>query len=268
MTLDPRLSLGLVFSWGLAGLCLEGPLPLGLLALVPVLVLMRQPIAMAWRLRILVGIAVLLWSTLLSQGLFWAGWPRTPLVALGPLRLYREGVEHGMVQGLRFVAGLAAGGLLAATTAPDRLVQALLALRRPFGLALMASTALRFVPLVAEEWTVIRHARAARGRPLWQRSPWRWLQAELELLAPLYARALRRARVLAETLDCRGFHPTAPRRPRVPLQFRWPDMLVLTCLLPTLSLLVCARFLYSLYSWELYYHPSLRPLYSWVRHWL
>ena len=268
MSLDPRLSLGLAFSWGLAGLCLEGPLPLGILALLPVAALLLQPIPVAWRLRIFVGIVVLLWSTLLSQGLFWAGWPRTPLLSLGPLRLYREGVEHGLVQGLRFVAGLAAGGLLAATTAPDRLVQALLALRLPFGLALMASTALRFVPLVAEEWSVIRYARATRGRPLWRRSPWRWLQAELELLAPLYARALRRARVLAETLDCRGFHPTAPRRPRVPLQLRWPDLVTLSFLLPSLSLLAGARFLYALYSWELYYHPSLRPLYTCVRHWM
>jgi energy-coupling factor transport system permease protein len=268
MKLDPRVSLGLVFSWGIAGLCLEGPLPLGILALLPVMTLLLQSRTAAWRGRIFVGIIVLLWSTLLSQGLFWAGWPRTPLLAVGPLRLYREGVEHGLVQGLRFVAGLAAGGLLAATTAPDRLVQALLALRLPFGLALMASTALRFVPLVAEEWAVIRQARAARGRPLWRRSPWRWLQAELELLAPLSARALRRAQVLAETLDCRGFHPTAPRRARVPLQFRRPDLLVLSCILPALSLLVGARFLYSLYRWELYYHPSLRPLYSWVRHWM
>ncbi len=93
-----------------------------------------------------------IWGTVLSQGLFYAEQPRVALLSVGPLRIWREGLQHGLVQSLRLVAMAFAGAALTLSTPPDRLHAALLRLRLPFGLALMASTALRLVPELAGGW--------------------------------------------------------------------------------------------------------------------
>lgn len=267
VSLDPRTRIAVVLALSVAGLCLEGVVPLLILAFLPSVALLSHPAATGWRRRILSTILLLTWSTVFSQGLFWAGWPRTPLLAWGPLHFWREGALHGLLQSARFVAALSAGALLAVSTPPDRMVAALLALRVPFGLALMASSSLRFLPLVAEEWTVVRQARDARSTPQW-RGLWTLLRREAMLLQPLLARALRRSLTLAESLDTRGFHPTAPRRPREPLKFGALDHLVLFSCGLLLTGMVSFRTLFLLYRWEIYYLPSLRPLYSWVRFWM
>ena len=80
--------------------------------------------------------------------------------------------------------------------------------------------------------------------------------------------ALRRSRSLAESLDARGFDPTAPRTHRVPLKMaRWEPGLLALALGLTLAA-TSARLLFVLYSADLLYVPALRPLYAFVRAWL
>jgi energy-coupling factor transport system permease protein len=257
----------MVLGLGVAALCLEGPGPLLLLALLPTLGLLLHPSSSGWRGRILGMILLITWSTVLSQGLFWAGWPRTPLWTLGPLHFYREGALHGLLQSARFIAALSGGALLAVSTPPDRLVSALITMRIPFGLALMAASSMRFLPLVAEEWGVVRQARDARSaRRL--RGPWTALRREAMLLQPLLARALRRSLALAESLDTRGFHPTAPRKPRYPLKLNRRDWMVWILGGFSLTGLLFCRLLFFLYRWEIYYLPAFRPLYAWIRTYL
>lgn len=268
---DPRARLGAVFALGLLVLCLEGALPLGVLAAATSTAVLVHPKAAGWRLRFLAGVALLAWTTAVSQGLFWQDWPRTPLVVLSrdpPIAIVREGVVHGLVQSLRFVALTASGLWVALSTSPERLVAALLALRVPFGLALMGATALRFVPLVGAELVAVRAARARRGRPIWRRTPGAWLALEVALLRPVVARALRRARALAESLETRGFHPTAPRAVREPLRMRAGDRALLAAIGAVTLAAAAARGLYVLYGAELYYAPALRPLYAFVRAWM
>jgi energy-coupling factor transporter transmembrane protein EcfT len=204
----------------------------------------------------------------LSQGLFYADLPRRAAVELGPLVLYREGVSHGLVQSLRFVAVGFAGVAMVATTPLDRMLAAMLKLRIPFPLAFLATTGLRFVPEVGREVLVVRRARARRGRPAWRRSPWAWLKLEISMLRPVVARAVRRARTVAESLDVRGFDATAPRAVRRPLKMApWEPPLLLAASLLTAAA-VAARLLYVAYVTELAYFPDLRWLYGFVRAWL
>jgi energy-coupling factor transport system permease protein len=265
---DPRARLVALFCLGVAVLCLEGAVALGLVAAASVLAALAQPAMRGWRLRLLGAAALLMWTTAVSQGLFYATWPRTPLAHLGPIVLYREGLVHGVVQALRFVTLLSAGLAVALSTSADRLLAGLLALGVPYGLAMMGATALRFVPVVGEEALAVRRARARRGRPVWARSPWAWLTLEAQLLRPVAARAIRRARALAESLETRGFHPTAPRAVRRPLHMTAGDRALLGAVLVVTAALVVARGLYLLYGLELWYAPGLRPLYAFVRGWL
>jgi energy-coupling factor transporter ATP-binding protein EcfA2/energy-coupling factor transporter transmembrane protein EcfT len=268
---DPRATVGIVFLLGVLVLCLDGAAPLALLAGVGTLAVLVHPRAVGWRLRFCGMVALLAWTTAFSQGLFWNQWPRTPLVVLTRdpmIALYREGLVHGAVQSLRFTAVTAAGVWVALTTSPDRLVTGMLALRIPFGVALMGSTALRFLPMVGAELLAVRGARARRGRPVWKRSPWAWMVLEVSLLRPVVARALRRARTLAESLETRGFHPTAPRAVREPLRMRAGEGVAVALAGITALSAVIARGLYAAYGAELYYAPSLRTLYAFVRAWM
>lgn len=268
MSLDPRARLGLLLCAGLLAIALEQVLPLALLTLLCALPLVASRPSWTWWRRGLVAVAAIVWSTALSQGLFYAEHPRVPLLQLGPLTLWEQGVEYGLAQSLRFVA-LSLGGLaLAVSTSPDRMFAALRALRVPFGLALMTATALRFLPRIGEEVLTVRRARAARGRPAWKRAPWAWLRLEVSLLRPIVARSWRRAHALAESLDTRGFDPVAPRGVRRPLRMGGLDWALLG-LGVGVALGVCAaRVLMLLYTSETLYLQPLRPLYGFVRDWL
>lgn len=263
---DPRARILLLLLYGAVGLCLDGPAPLLLLAAAPAALLLAHPGASGWRLRIAALAALLCWSTTLSQGLFWAGWPRTPLLALGPLALYREGLTHGLVQSARFVAALSAGALVVIATPADRLLAALIALRLPPGLVMMATAALRSLPVIAAEWASIRQARAQRGRP-W-RPPHTWIAQEAALLRPLMARCLRRARALAESLDARGFDPLAPRTVLLPPQIPALERAVLAAGTLLLAALASLRILFLLYQSAVWYDGRLLEVYAWIRVWM
>ena len=266
--MDPRARLALLFAAGLLAITLERPLALAALALACTVPLLFVGVSGPWLRRGTVAVLTIIWSTSLSQSIFYAEQPRVALLEIGPLVFWREGLRHGMAQSLRFVGLSLAGLAVAVSTPPDRLHAALRALRVPFGLALMASTALRFLPAITQELRTVRLARAARGRPVWQRSPIAWLRLELSLLRPVVARAWRRAHNLAESLDARGFDPTAPRTERRPLRMSGLDQAVVASAALLCIPVVLSRLLYILYTSETWYHPALRPVYGLVRTWL
>jgi len=265
---DARPAILALFLLGLLVLCLENVAPLALVAVSTTLALLLAPAARGWRLRVLLLIASFTWSTAVSQGLFYAAWPRTPLVSFGPFTVWEEGITHGLQQSLRFMAMLSAGLGLSLRVSTDRLVVALRRLGLPYGLTLMAAAVVRFVPLVGGEWVDVRAARAARGRPTWARGPWAWLRLELSLLRPVLARSLRRARSLAESLEIRGFDPLAERAPGLDAPMPMGARVGLVALTAVVLAAVFARLTYTAYGAELWYDPALRPLYAFVRAWM
>ncbi|MCB9671179.1 MAG: ATP-binding cassette domain-containing protein [Alphaproteobacteria bacterium] len=255
----------LLFTSALAVL-LERPFGLWTLVAGSLAVFLTRPIAPRTRRLALAGSVAILWSTLLSQGLFYGDLPRTPALRLGPVVLWWEGLRWGAVQSARLLSVGLAGLSLALTTSPDRLVGLLRALRVPGLLAFLAVMALRFVPVVGEEWGQVRAARARRGRALWRRGALGWLRAEVAMLQPLVARSLRRALRLAESLDSRGFALADPPVDAVPWTSR--DRAVGAALCLALGGIGVLQGLQALYLWDVYYDPRLRPLYAWVRAWL
>jgi energy-coupling factor transport system permease protein len=252
----------------LLAVALDRPAALGLLLAACAAPLVFLGLSHRWLLRGLGVAALTVWTTMLSQGLFYADQPRVAVLAVGPLRLYREGLVHGAVQSMRFVALSLAGLALALSTPPDRLFAALLRLRIPFGLGFLAVTALRFVPVVGREAWIVRRARASRGRAAWRRAPWAWLALEVSLLRPVVARSLRRARALAEALDARGFDALAPRAVRRPLVMRGWEAALLAGALGLALLALALRGLYAAYTAEIIWFPELREVYGFVRRWM
>jgi len=265
---DPRSRLGLVATAGILAIVLDRPLSLLIFAVLCGLPLLWMRVGWTWWRRGLVVVGVVVWSTVFSQGLFYAEQPRVSIGQIGPLHIYREGILHGLAQSLRFVGLALAGIAMTVSTPPDRMFAALVRLRIPYGLALMAATALRFMPEIGRETITVRSARAMRGRPIWRRGPFAWLQQEVSLLRPIVARSWRRAQNLAESLDVRGFDPMVPRSHRTPLVMRRRDWTVLVGGLSVCVLLVAVRVLYILYTSDVLYLSELRPLYGFVRNWL
>ena len=270
--LDARLRLGLVGMLGVVVILLEGAVPLGVLAASLLGVAFVHPRVQPWRRGLLFGALLVAWSTAFSQALFWSDWPRTSLLQVGPVHLWREGALHGLAQSTRFISLAAAGLLLAASTPTDRVVTALRSpigpVRLPYPLVIMIAAMVRFVPLVAGEWGLVRAARRSRGRPIWRRPPQRWLLLEVALRRPVMARCIRRARMLAESLDTRGFDAAAQRAEVVPLAWRARDSAVLTVAVVVLALVTAMRGIYGLYTADVWYHSGLRPIYGFVRAWL
>lgn len=244
---------------GLLAVLVEQPLTLAVLALGSLAVFLSRPLPARTRLWGLAGAAGVLWTTLVSQGLFYGDFPRTAALRLGPVVIWWEGLRWGVVQSARLIAVGLLGASLALTTSPDRMVGLLRALRVPGALAFLAVTALRFVPVVGAEWAAVRAARIRRRLP-------GGLRAELASLQPLVARSLRRALRLAESLDSRSFDVRSPPLAAIPWTAR--DRVVAVGLSGVLAVVVALQTLQALYLWEVWYHPSLRPLYAWVRAWL
>jgi len=266
--IDPRSRILFVLIVSVLAIVFEQVHSLALLSALCVIPLLMAPIGWTWRQRALVGIVAVVWATTLSQALFYAEAPRTIAFRVGPLIIWNEGIEHGLIQSLRLVSVTAAGLALAATTPLDRLLAALIRLRVPFQLAFLAVMSLRFLPEVGREVLTVRRARARRGRPAWRRSPAAWLKLEISLLRPIVARAVRRARSVAESLDIRGFDSESPRAVHRPLFFRKGEPVVLGVALLATCMLLAGRLLYVAYLNELAYFPALRPLYGFIRQWL
>jgi energy-coupling factor transport system permease protein len=142
--------------------------------------------------------------------MFYSFEPRTPWMTIAGVTLWREGARYGLLQSMRLVATTASGIAVCLSTSPERLLAAMTRLGSPATLAFLVTTAMRFLPTMADEWLAIRLAHRLRGyrfRP-WKLAAW---CIEAGMFAPLVAAALRRATTLAVSVTTRGLDPRAPR---------------------------------------------------------
>lgn len=136
-----------------------------------------------------------------------------PLVHLGFVRIYAEGVRYAVLMAVRIVALIAGTSLLTYTTSPIVLTDAIEALLKPFArlhlpvheLAMMMTIALRFIPLLIEETEKIMNAQKARGAMLDNGKFMERIKALVPVLIPLFISAFRRADELAMAMECRCY---------------------------------------------------------------
>jgi len=266
--LDPRLKFLLLLMAGTLAVILNSVAALCLLGLACGASLAVSGLSPAWRMRGFVIVLAIVWSTVLSQSLFYGQQPRTPFFEMGPLVFWREGLQHGLLQSVRFIGISLAGIALALSTPPDRLLSAMQKLGIPSGLCFLTVTALRFVPTVGDELLAVRAARRHRCGDITSRHPWTMLKTELSLLMPVLARSLRRARALAESMHIRGFDPQAIRTNRQAIVWTTRDTVVLSTTLTAFCLICATKAVYLLYTLDVAYLPELRTIYGWTRDWL
>lgn len=158
------------------------------------------------------------------------------LVRLGPLTLSGAGLGRGAFLATRIAVMIGGTSLLALTTSPRDLADALGTLGGPLRrlrvpveeYAMMMTIALRFMPTLAEEIQQVVRARMARGADFGG-PPWRRAKTWSTVLVPLFVGLFRRADRLALAMEARGYRPGAGMRPRPrlhPLALRSSDGLV------------------------------------------
>ncbi len=230
------------------------------------------------KLRILfLFLIIALWGTALSQAIFFAGSPRTVILTVVPsdagiigrwtggIQLYREGLVHGMVQGLRFLVMTTLGMLVVWTTEPQDMLEGLLRMRIPYGQAFMLVTAFRFIPILLEEVNAILLAARIKGfRPI-GRGAIHPLRTAGIILNPLLANLVRKSSYLALSVECRGFSPAVTRRVRRDKGLHPAETAVALSLVLVVVSVISVKVTYLLYFHGLYYASFLRPVYSLAR---
>lgn len=132
------------------------------------------------------------------------------LASLGPVSVTSGSLLAGVAITLRIFAIGLPGVVLLSTTDPTDLADALgQVLRLPARFTLAALASLRMFGLMAQEWRSLSLARRARG--IGDAGPVGAVRTALGQVFALLVLAVRRATVLATTMESRGFGVDRPR---------------------------------------------------------
>lgn len=117
----------------------------------------------------------------------------------------QDGFLWGIVTALKFLISLFSGNWVIMTTKPKEILLALNKIGVPIKLTFVAMTALRFIPIVTEEWYVTLNAQRARGLKFKRLDVKGTLGALTAILSTLIVNSIRRARILALAMETRAF---------------------------------------------------------------
>jgi energy-coupling factor transport system permease protein len=120
-------------------------------------------------------------------------------------------IEGAIAMTLRFVVLVESFSVFFLTTSPDHLGLALEQSRVPFEFAFAFTTAVRFVPVLAEEAQTIMDAQKARGLELEKGNLLKRIRNYIPILIPLIVSAIRRSLELAEAMESRAWGATKKR---------------------------------------------------------
>ena len=152
-------------------------------------------------------------------------------------------VESAAAMTLRFVVLVESFSVFFLTTSPDHLGLALEQSRVPYEFSFAFTTAVRFVPVLAEEAQTIMDAQKARGLELEKGGFMKRIRNYVPVLIPLIVSAIRRSLELAEAMESRAWGATKKRTNLYVLKFHRGDFALLAI---TIGLLTAAAYI-SLY---------------------
>jgi len=149
-------------------------------------------------------------------------------------------VEGAAALTLRFVVLIESFSVFFLTTSPDHLGLALEESRVPYEFAFAFTTAVRFVPVLAEEAQTIMDAQKARGLELEKGSFMKRIRNYIPVLIPLIVSAIRRSLELAEAMESRAWGATKKRTNLYALKLHKGDYALLAI---TIVILIAAVYI-------------------------
>jgi len=156
--------------------------------------------------------------------------------------LTAAGVESAAALTLRFVVLVESFSVFFLTTSPDHLGLALEESRVPYEFAFAFTTAVRFVPVLAEEAQTIMDAQKARGLELEKGGLLKRIRNYVPVLIPLIVSAIRRSLELAEAMESRAWGATKKRTNLYALKLHKGDYTLLGITFGILAVAVYVHF--------------------------
>jgi energy-coupling factor transport system permease protein len=227
--LDPRMKFVYVCAVFVAAILFGQILPLMALFLLPIPFVLLAGVQREW-LRSLRGAAFLAGFIFLINILtnfFTSGYILTALA-----------VENAAALTLRFVVLVESFSVFFLTTSPDHLGLALEQTRVPYEFAFAFTTAVRFVPVLAEEAQTIMDAQKARGLELEKGGFLKRIRNYVPVLIPLIVSAIRRSLELAEAMESRAWGATKKRTNLYALNIHRGDLVFLAITIGVLAIAI------------------------------
>lgn len=163
------------------------------------------------------------------HSLFYPG-NRTPLITIGPVTLWEEGVAYAVLVILRILVLVLAFLTTIATTHPKHMMVALNQKGMSPKLTYVFLVTLQFVPEMQRRATAILEAQQARGLDV-KASILKRLRAFIAVMGPLIGSALIASETRALALEARGFTRRGPHTylvevsdPAVERSLRWASV--------------------------------------------
>ncbi|MEM3783585.1 MAG: energy-coupling factor transporter transmembrane component T [Candidatus Bathyarchaeia archaeon] len=149
-------------------------------------------------------------------------------------------LEYAFAMTLRFLVLVESFSIFFLTTSPDHLGLALEQTHVPYEFCFAFTTAVRFVPVLAEEAQTIMDAQKARGLELEKGNFLKRIRNYIPILIPLIVSAIRRSLELAEAMESRAWGAAEKRTNLYVLKLRREDFLFA---LITIGILAAAIFI-------------------------
>ncbi len=150
-------------------------------------------------------------------------------------------IEFSLAMTLRFVVLVESFSVFFLTTSPDLLGLALEQSRVPYEFSFAFTTAVRFVPVLAEEAQTIMDAQKARGLELEKGGFMKRIRNYVPVLIPLIVSAIRRSLELAEAMESRAWGAVKKRTNLYGLTLHRGDVVLLAITVGVLVLAVYVR---------------------------
>lgn len=230
--LDPRVKFIYVIVIFVAAILFSEILPLIALFLLQIPFVLLARVQKQW-LRSLRGAAFLasfIFAVNIATKFFTAGYMLTA-----------TDVEFSAAMTLRFVVLVESFSVFFLTTSPDHLGLALEQTRIPYEFAFAFTTAVRFVPVLAEEAQTIMDAQKARGLEMEKGNFLKRIRNYVPVLIPLIVSAIRRSLELAEAMESRAWGASKKRTNLYALQLGRGDLALLAITICILAFSIYLR---------------------------
>jgi len=156
-------------------------------------------------------------------------------------RAMAESLENAVAMTLRFVVLVESFSIFFLTTSPDHLGLALEQTHIPYEFCFAFTTAVRFVPVLAEEAQTIMDAQKARGLELERGNFLKKIRNYIPILIPLIVSAIRRSLELAEAMESRAWGATKKRTNLYVLKMHRGDLILILITVGILATAIYVR---------------------------
>lgn len=246
--LDPRIKFFFVTVLFLMAIIFTKLLALVVLFFVPLPFVFMAGVERQW-LRSLRGAAFLAVFIFATNFIFGYFYPSSYQQVNGSVDTFVEYLfllEQAATMTLRFFVLIASFSVFFLTTSPDRLGLALQQSHIPYEFCFAFTTAVRFVPVLADEAQTIMDAQKARGLELERGNLLKRVRNYIPILIPLIVNAIRRSLELAEAMESRAWGASEKRTNLYTLKLKRSDfILAIVSILMLIVALYVRSFAYS-----------------------